>query len=243
MTKNLNAVLQLSNTSNNNDDDDDDDDDESLVGNTSDGVDIAVMVKPTSVQDVCRLLEPWTATNAATDLDDGDNVHELLSGEMKGTMQGQQPLEEKNVKESNESSNSQTTPSPPPPPPFLWGSLPVGPVLASRLYATGRSEPTSVQRAAFSILTAAVPDNGSHNTYGSNNNDSYPAIRNDNSRRNRRMGYPTATKTSGATAKKKTIKRTNAIIASPTGTVSYSCYLSFKADQVIILIIVFESTN
>jgi hypothetical protein len=236
VTKDLNAVMQLSNKSNN----DDDDDDESLVGNTSDGVDIAIMMKPTSAQDVCRLLEPWTATIAATDSDDGDKVHELLSGEMKGTMQGQQPLEEKSVKE-NKSSNSQTTP--PPPPPFLWGSLPVGPVLASRLYATGRSEPTSVQRAAFSILTAAVPDNGSQNSYSSNNNDSYPAICNDNSRRNRRMGYPTATKRSGATAKKKTIKRTNAIIASPTGTVRYPCYLSFKADQIIILIIVVEKTN
>lgn len=219
VTKDLNAVLQLSINRNN------DDDDESLVGGTGDGADIAVMMKPTSAQDVCRLLEPWTATIAATDSDDDDKVHELLSAEIKGTMQRQQPPEEKSMNENNESSTSQATP----PPPFLWGSLPLGPVLASRLYATGRSEPTSVQRAAFSILTAAVPDNGSHISYSSNNNDRYPAISNDYSRRNRRMGYPSVMKRSVATAKKKAIKRTNAIIASPTGTVSYLCHLSFKA--------------
>ena len=112
----------------------------------------------TSVQDVCHLLEPWMATD------------EQLQ-EAKETKSEPMPkIEDENTNKS---------------PPFLWGTLPIGPVLASRLHATERSSPTSVQRASFPILTAG------------------------HSKGNKKI--PT--------------KRTNAIIASPTGTGKTLAYL------------------
>jgi superfamily II DNA/RNA helicase len=173
-------------------------------------------MKPTSAQDVCRLLEPWTGNT----IDDDDNdVLESLIDDVQGNITSSLLTR----KEEDEYRESNASPSSPSSPPFLWGSLPVGPVLASRLYATGRSEPTSVQRAAFSILTAAVSDNG--NSKGNNNSYYSNTSGNDNSRRNRKMGYPTTSKRSSAIKKKAIIKRANAIIASPTGTGKTLAYL------------------
>ena len=104
-----------------------------------------------TVQDVCDVLAPWMMSN-----NDSNGINENL-----------------NVKseEKDESKNEQKTP------PFLWGSLPVGPVIATRLRSSNRPSPTSVQSAAFKMLTA---------TQSKNN-------------------------------KKVPTKKTNAIIASPTG--------------------------
>ena len=126
-----------------------------------------------SAKDVCRLLKPWMVTEDELREASRDGKHK------------------KNVQSNEESSTSQAkaedTPAPvkKKPPPFLWGTLPVGPVLASRLNASNRPEPTSVQKSAFQILTASQ----------SKNNKSKPT------------------------------KRTNAIIASPTGTGKTLAYL------------------
>ncbi|KAL9186521.1 hypothetical protein ACHAXT_005759 [Thalassiosira profunda] len=113
-----------------------------------------------SAQDVCEALEPWTATD--------------------------EQLEETRAKKPEPTTKPEaSTEKPKKSPPFLWGSLPVGPVLASRLHASQRSSPTSVQRGAFPILTAG------------------------HSKGN----------------KKVSTKRTNAIIASPTGTGKTLAYL------------------
>ncbi|KAL9186127.1 hypothetical protein ACHAXT_005365 [Thalassiosira profunda] len=114
-----------------------------------------------SAQDVCEALAPWTATD------------EQLQ-EAKAKKKEPPPTAEDSEEEKPKKS-----------PPFLWGSLPVGPVLASRLHASQRSSPTSVQRGAFPILTAG------------------------HSKGNKRV----------------TTKRTNAIIASPTGTGKTLAYL------------------
>lgn len=112
-----------------------------------------------TVNDVHRFLKPWTTCDGSTDKEQ----------EASAKKEVESPKIES--KKPNKS------------PPFLWGSLPVGPVLASRLHASDRSGPTSVQKAAFSVLTA------------------------------------------GKTNNHKQVKRTNAIIASPTGTGKTLAYL------------------
>lgn len=111
-----------------------------------------------TAEDVHRALSPWTAA------DDGRSQRAEGMTEPETT-------DEKIVREQPNKSS-----------PFLWGTLPVGPVLASRLHASRLSAPTSVQRAAFPILTA---------------------------------GH----------GKGKNKKKTNAIIASPTGTGKTLAYL------------------
>ena len=142
----------------------------------------------TTAQDVCRLLEPWVATEK-----------ELEEVALRNEHKRRQSEESKNnnSKESSSSSSSETETTTPESnkqpkkniksPPFMWGALPVGPVLASRLNASERPTPTSVQRAAFPILTAG------------------------NSKKNKKGLVPT--------------KRTNAIIASPTGTGKTLAYI------------------
>ena len=213
VTKDLNEVFLLASSN----DERDNKEGDIQMGDNFVGNSIGRMMKPTSAQDVCRLLEPWTASTID---DDGDNNdREPMIDDAQGTTTSL-VLKRREENESKESIASSSSPSPPP---FLWGSLPVGPVLASRLYATGRSEPTSVQRAAFSILTAAVSDNG--NSKGNNNSYYSNTSGNDNSRKNRKMGYPTTSKSSSAIKKKAIIKRANAIIASPTGTGKTLAYL------------------
>ncbi|KAL7537599.1 hypothetical protein ACHAWF_005836 [Thalassiosira exigua] len=82
-----------------------------------------------SAHDVCELLEPWMAFD-----------------EKKQKGKNEEDDDGPRTNETTDETNKKT-------PPFLWGSLPVGPVLASRLHASQRSSPTSVQRAAFPILT------------------------------------------------------------------------------------------
>jgi superfamily II DNA/RNA helicase len=118
-----------------------------------------------TVQDVCDILAPWTTSKSNDNNTDDD-------AEIYYTQK-----EESGRPEQSADSNSKTAP-------FLWGSLPVGPVLASRLQSSNRPLPTSVQCAAFSTLTASQ----------SKNNKNAP-------------------------------KRTNAIIASPTGTGKTLAYL------------------
>ena len=119
-----------------------------------------------SAQDVCDVLAPWMTTSSSNHGNNSDDEMIKILAE-KG-----KPSEEKESKSNNA-------------PPFLWGSLPVGPVIASRLQASNRSLPTPVQCAAFSMLTASQ----------SKNNRNVPT------------------------------KRTNAIIASPTGTGKTLAYL------------------
>jgi len=120
-----------------------------------------------SVQDVCDMLAPWTATD-----------EELIKRANTKKKIAPPPKDEED--ESNQQPTNNKLP------PFLWGSLPIGPVLASRLHASHRSQPTSVQQSAFSILTAGLSKGNKKNT---------------------------------------TTKRTNAIIASPTGTGKTLAYL------------------
>lgn len=119
-----------------------------------------------SAQDVCDVLAPWmTSTSSKHDNNSDDDT-------VKPLVEKEKPSEKKESKSNNA-------------PPFLWGSLPVGPVIASRLQSSNRSLPTPVQCAAFSMLTASQ----------SKNNKNVPT------------------------------KRTNAIIASPTGTGKTLAYL------------------
>ena len=236
VTKDLNAILALEGSIGDDANDDDDVD--------SGGGGVGMRVKPTSAQDVCRLLEPWTAAlgaadnaNAANkDVEDDDDddddavvVHDTGHGSSsrRGGLNNEITMEESDKGQGNDETggNNIDKAHSTSPPPFLWGSLPVGPVLASRLYATGRSEPTSVQRAAFPILTATVSDNNN------GNNNSFLGGNNGDGSRSRRMGGYATSATTNTTAKrpnikkKKTIKRTNAIIASPTGTGKTLAYL------------------
>lgn len=119
-----------------------------------------------TVQDVHTFLIPWTT-------DQSPSTTQQTPSQQESAQTPPQP---------DESSNNES-------PPFLWGTLPVGPVLASRLRATQRSSPTSVQKAAFSVLTAG----------GTKGNNKTKQI----------MGT----------------KRTNAVIASPTGTGKTLAYL------------------
>jgi len=121
-----------------------------------------------SVQDVCDMLAPWMATD--------EELLKRANTKKKITP----PKSKEEEDETTEQSTSNKSP------PFLWGSLPVGPVLASRLLASNRPSPTSVQRSAFSILTAGLSKGNKKNT---------------------------------------STKRTNAIIASPTGTGKTLAYL------------------
>jgi len=99
-----------------------------------------------SVQDVCDMLAPWTATD-----------EELLK--RANTKKKNTPTESKEEDEATETPTSTKSP------PFLWGSLPIGPVLASRLHASHRTSPTSVQRSAFSILTAGLSKGNNKKEY------------------------------------------------------------------------------
>ena len=83
-----------------------------------------------SVDDVHRFLNRWTV--------DGTKNKEQSTVTKKEEIEQPDDTVEETIKS----------------PPFLWGSLPVGPVLASRLHSSARSMPTSVQKAAFPILAA-----------------------------------------------------------------------------------------
>ncbi|KAL7535144.1 hypothetical protein ACHAXR_006299, partial [Thalassiosira sp. AJA248-18] len=138
-----------------------------------------------SAQDVCEMLEPWTVT-------DEQLLQDLARKEKKSSAAAAVAISDESEEET-----ATTTPENKQPdkktPPFLWGNLPVGPVLATRLRASQRSSPTSVQRGAFPILTAGL-SKGNKGSKNKNNNN-----------------IPT--------------KRTNAIIASPTGTGKTLAYL------------------
>lgn len=122
-----------------------------------------------TVQDVCDVLAPWMTSN--NNNDSGDDNHTEVQHQRNAKMEvHEQSLEAKEEEKT---------------PPFLWGSLPVGPVIATRLRSSNRPSPTSVQCAAFTMLTATQ----------SKNNKNVPT------------------------------KRTNAIIASPTGTGKTLAYL------------------
>lgn len=133
-----------------------------------------------TADDVRRVLKPWTAPAAVLETEnnrvtmkDESSKHEADSA-IQRNAKTMAPA-------GDEEAHSKG-------PPFMWGPLPVGPVLAQRLLSSQRSEPTSVQRAAFPILTAGGPGKGK-------NKKNVPA------------------------------KRTNAIIASPTGTGKTLAYL------------------
>eukprot|EP00985_Skeletonema_marinoi_P004505 scaffold1957_cov118-Skeletonema_marinoi.AAC.12 len=115
-----------------------------------------------TVQDVFDVLAPWM-TSINSDESAEDNDDEVVQ-------KPEEPVEPEDEKKT---------------PPFLWGSLPLGPVIATRLRSSDRPSPTSVQCAAFNMLTATQ----------SKNNKNVPT------------------------------KRTNAIIASPTGTGKTLAYL------------------
>ena len=87
-----------------------------------------------SVDDVHKFLKPWTISMEASTNEQSQTLKEGTITEPSLEVQQNKP-------------------------PFLWGTLPVGPVLASRLYASHRSSPTSVQKAAFPILTSGKNNN------------------------------------------------------------------------------------
>jgi superfamily II DNA/RNA helicase len=62
---------------------------------------------------------------------------------------------------NNHQDNKDITPdrNSPPPPDTMWGTLPVGPVLKSRLLQASFNTPTPVQTAAFAVLTSRQRDN------------------------------------------------------------------------------------
>jgi len=174
-----------------------DDDGDADSGETNNSSSIRVLLsllankkEIASAQDVCRLLGPWT-TDSAPETDDDRKTEATTTATTAA---------------DNDCKFS--------PPNVMWGSLPVGPVLVSRLYATGRMSPTSVQCAAFPILTAAVPSG------------SPSSINNGNSRSDR--GRNASSKYYSTVPKMKTktkTKRSNGIIASPTGTGKTLAYL------------------
>ncbi|KAL3790331.1 hypothetical protein ACHAWO_000999 [Cyclotella atomus] len=88
-----------------------------------------------TVDDVHRFLKPWTSDGS------GDEAV------------GRENIARQSVKAEEEKEPANNAPT------FMWGSLPVGPVLASRLYASGRSSPTDVQKGAFPIITQAKRTN------------------------------------------------------------------------------------
>lgn len=82
-----------------------------------------------TVDDVHRFLKPWVSDGSG-----GQAVgHEKVA---------KQSVEAEEKKEPAKNS-----------PIFMWGSLPVGPVLASRLYASGRLSPTDIQKGAFPVIS------------------------------------------------------------------------------------------
>lgn len=129
------------------------------------------------VQDVHNVLKPWMARDDRT------------VGTQNGAKKEEEIIQLLDEADSQISASTTTdnadTEAPKKSPSFLWGTLPVGPVLASRLYASERPTPTAVQLSAFKIITAA----------GSKNNKKVPT------------------------------RRSNAIIASPTGTGKTLAYL------------------
>jgi len=184
VTKQLDAY-----TASGDDGDGDDDDDENGTSNH-----LLALAKSeriiSSVQDVCELLEPWTASDEwlnkeAARLERRKKNQAVSKTNNEKNEETTTPTKEEEEEEPSNNSNKKS-------PPFLWGTLPVGPVLARRLAASERSEPTSVQRAAFRILTEGL---GKGNT----------------NKRNRNKNAP--------------VKKTNAIIASPTGTGKTLAYL------------------
>ena len=171
--------------------DDDGDDGSGDTNNSSNHVLLSLLAnkkKIASAQDVCRLLGPWT-TATAPETNDDRKAEAITTATTVADNDGKFS-----------------------PPNFLWGSLPVGPVLASRLYASGRMSPTPVQCAAFPILTAAVPSG------------SPSSINNGISRSNRGGNANSKFYRSVPKTKTKT-KRSNGIIASPTGTGKTLAYL------------------
>lgn len=87
-----------------------------------------------SADDVHKFMKPWTITIEASMNEQSQTLEDDVITEPSLQVQQNKP-------------------------PFLWGTLPVGPVLASRLYASHRSSPTSVQKAAFPILTSGKNNN------------------------------------------------------------------------------------
>ena len=163
--------------------------------------------KISTVNDVCDLLEPWMArttddenevllTKSKNDVKSGassstDDISK--NGVSKNdTVSSTEGLNESTTTPKTNNSKSKSTP-----PPFLWGSLPVGPVLSKRLYDSHRYDPTSVQRAAFTTLTASSGGGTSKN--------------------NKKNASSTTTNVNK--------QRSNAIIASPTGTGKTLAYL------------------
>lgn len=175
VTKQLDAYTKGGGANNNGEEDDNNDDAMSahLLALTKEKIETA--------EDVCRLLGPWTATKE--ELQRMKERQRLKEERQKASAAAAKEKEQRETPVPEEKPKGKG-------PPFLWGSLPVGPVLASRLRATGRDEPTPVQRAAFKILTEGL---------------------NKDSRKKKKNNEPT--------------KRSNAIIASPTGTGKTLAYL------------------
>ncbi len=179
------------------DDGDDDDGDEFSGARSRSSVFLSLLgskKKIESAEDVCRLLEPWTTATVNVD----------TVGESSAKMAAAMAAEVSDMKDDKIA-----------PPNFLWGSLPVGPVLSSRLYASGRTSPTSVQCAAFPILTAAAPSSSQENIISN-------GVRRGNGGENASSKYHGSKRKTTIKAK---IKRSNGIIASPTGTGKTLAYL------------------
>ena len=119
------------------------------VGDPGDETAIAALAelagaRVSSAADVRRLLEPWT------------KVPGERAGPREATGRGAPGGGQEGAERRGGDAHAEEHQAPPAAgaPPFLWGSLPVGPVLAGRLRGSGRPVPTAVQRAAFPVLTA-----------------------------------------------------------------------------------------
>jgi superfamily II DNA/RNA helicase len=263
VTKELDAITYHDNDDDNTVDNNDDVD----AGGSSSNIRALLMQlaninnKQITPNDVCQLLEPWTTTTTTIDTttsNNGHNDHDTETVDETITVEAISLTQDNVSKNNNEQNinnngNIQNTKEAPAstssiPKNFLWGTLPVGPVLAQRLYNSGRQIPTSVQIAAFPILSSSVPmtaqqqqqqqhqqqsNNGGYNS-NSRSNRGRTSSNNINSSSRWTSTGPTtaiaATTRSNKTKSKinnttRNKQRINGIIASPTGTGKTLAYL------------------
>ena len=94
-----------------------------------------------------RALERWTLKVMTVEV---EKVESPVVADAKADMHNST----NNGSDNEEGASSSDVKAAPSAPSYLWENLPVGPVLAARLFSTVHSKPTPVQRASFAVLTA-----------------------------------------------------------------------------------------